>query len=304
MNRAAPLPCLALSCALLLRLAPAQAAPPASTSPGVQPSAGTAAATQPEASAPAVALPQAASQAPGYVDIQADATLTLDLQNGRATTHFSLHPGSNHCDLATGTWAIGGDATRLRALPNPLVVVAGQGTPVTVLTLGLVGLDSTQAPGSTAEIESKILKLGEPMAALPAGPHSVVLRQPGHVPGSANFVLTPGSSVRFSASLAPQEPHARWPAWTAIALGASLLAGAAVLDRFSKFDGLGGDFSRFTLVGVGAAGIVTGTLLAKHWIDQEDDPTPQPIDLKLFSSFVPDECTKATADRSQSAPNQ
>jgi hypothetical protein len=47
-----------------------------------------------------------------------------------------------------------------------------------------------------------------------------------------------------------------------------LVVAAIAIDALSTYDELGGDVTRWSLLGVGAAGFVGGTILLKHTLDE------------------------------------
>lgn len=224
---------------------------------------------------PAPAEPVAAPAKPSILIIAADADFSLTIKSGTTERKIDLKKGENRIELPQGHFVLQADPARMRAEPaeGDLTEPGGE-VRILLTTQGKVAV---AAPGLDArvEVDGKALVAhdGKAQAELPAGPHSVIVRKPGHYGAKGTVDVAPGRTADVSAQLERFEGNGNKTfAWAGIIGGGALIVAAIAVDAFSKYDDIGGDATRWTLLGLGSVGFVGGTILLKGYLDEEAAP--------------------------------
>lgn len=132
--------------------------------------------------------------------------------------------------------------------------------------------------GSKVEIDGKAAMAagGQVQADLPIGSHTLVVTQPGHIGRKATVDVAGGRTTEIFVNLDEfVVPVNNGLAWTGIIGGGVLIVTALVIDGVTTYDKVGGEATRWSLLGVGTAGFVGGTLLLKHNMDEVGTPPTQ-----------------------------
>lgn len=238
--------------------------PPATPAPATAPEAGPA----PE---PAPAPPPPA--APGTLVLQADADdLLADLTAGGATQRIGLKTGDNRVELAAGAVDVlitGKDGREVQR--RSLTLGSGETQTLAIVSRALVRI---LAPAdATVELDSKeqdVKSKGPTDLKLVPGPHKLVIQRPGYFGRSAEVTAVAGKTTTVHVELDEYNAGGKktW-GWVGLIGGGALVVTAIAVDSFSKFDELGGDATRWSLFGLGAAGFVGGTMLLKAAMDEQ-----------------------------------
>lgn len=220
--------------------------------------------------APTPAAPVAA--APGKLIIHADADdLVAEVRApGSEPRMVGLKKGDNPIEVASGTVQISvqtkagkkvGDFTvEVTAGGEAKLVVRSRGTLVVQ-----VPADADVKVGDK-EVEAQD---GKFTVDVEPGSHSVLVQRAGHFGQKGEIAVAAGKT----ATVVPQfEAYdyggKKTYAYAAIIGGGALVLAAIALDTVGTYDEFGGDATRWTLLGVGAAGFVGGTILLKHTLDE------------------------------------
>lgn len=224
--------------------------------------------------APAAPATSAEPARPCAVIVTSDAETTVTLNAGAVERTVTLKPGENRIEMPAGHFAVHADPARARIEPaEGDLGEPGQEVRVTVKTRGHVTV--TVAGEGRAEVDGKPLtaKEGKAEVDLPAGEHSLIVKQPGYFGTKGALAVAPGRTAevvprleKFSGGGNPTL------AWAGILGGGALIVAAISIDAFSKYDQIGGDATRWTLLGLGSVGFVGGTILLKSAIDAEASP--------------------------------
>lgn len=134
------------------------------------------------------------------------------------------------------------------------------------------GILLVQVPADAdVQVEGKDVEAdaGKFQVELEPGSHSLVVQRPGQFGQKGSVAVEAGKT----ATVAPQfETYdyggKKTYAYAGIIGGGVLVVAAIAIDALSTYDEFGGDVTRWSLLGVGAAGFVGGTILLKHTLDQ------------------------------------
>lgn len=155
--------------------------------------------------------------------------------------------------------------------------------------------------GARVEIDGKATPVvaGEALADAGIGSHSVIVTQPGFVGRKASVDVTGGHTSEITANLEKFEvPVDNTLAWVGILGGGALVVSALVIDAVTEYNKVGGEATRWSLLGIGTAGFVGGTLLLKHNLDEVGMPPTKDgsFDVKITRLLSPNgSCNGAMA---------
>ena len=158
---------------------------------------------------------------------------------------------------------------------------------VTVVTKGQVVI---AAAGKTAvQIDGKAQTAadGTVTSTVEAGKHSVVITSPGMVGRSSDIDVVAGKTHSITAALEAFDAGSKPAAWAGIIGGGALILTAVLVESFADVGAMGGDATRWALVGVGTAGFVGGTILMKGILEREANPPIKPGKLDVKVSATP-----------------
>ena len=223
--------------------------------------------------APSPTVVEAPPPAPGALVVVVDADADDAMVGGQS---IALKKGENRVSLPAGnveyvvkfasgitvkgvaTVPAGGEARAEAWSGGRLVVHVGDG--------GKVEVDGKPA----------VVAGGQAALDLPIGTHTVVVTQTGHIGRKASVDVTGGHTSEIMANLDvfAVDVH-NGLAWTGIIGGGALIVAALVIDGVTTYDKVGGEATRWSLLGVGTAGFVGGTLLLKHNMDEVGTPPTQ-----------------------------
>ena len=143
---------------------------------------------------------------------------------------------------------------------------------ITVVTKGkiVVAADAKTA----VQIDGKAVKAndGQVASTLAAGKHSVVITSPGREGLKGDVHVIAGKTHTVSGALKAFDAGSRPAAWAGIIGGGALILTAVLIESFADVSAVGGDATRWALVGVGTAGFVGGTILMKGILEREANP--------------------------------
>ena len=246
--------------------AQAKVAPP-------KPKAPEAAAAVAPAPAP-VALPAAvtaeAPLAPGSLILVVDADTDEATIGGQAA---SLKKGDNKLDMPAGKVAWTVKFANGLTVKGEANVPAGGEARAEAWSAGKLLLHVGE--GAKVEIDGKAAQVaaGQVLQDVGIGSHTVIVTQPGYVGRKASVDVTGGHTTEITASLEKFDmPVNNVLAWVGIVGGGALVVTALIIDAATQYDKVGGEATRWTLLGVGTAGFVGGTLLLKHNMDEVGTP--------------------------------
>ena len=293
---------LALSAAMtaVVALAPMTtwAQQPADRAPAATPAAQAAPATAP-ATSPAPATDRAPAQEPrqepapatpttpipGKLILQADADdLVAEVRApGSEPRMVGLKKGDNSVDVASGAVQVSIQTKGGRKVSDATVdVPAGGEGKLAIRSRGTVII---QVPADAdVSLDGKEVEgqEGKFTAELEPGAHSLVVQRAGHFGQRGEVSVVAGKT----ATVAPQFEGDDYGgkktyAYAAIVGGGALVLAAIALDALGKYDDFGGDVTRWSLLGVGAAGFVGGTILLKHTLDEAAPVKDVRYDVKI-----------------------
>lgn len=210
------------------------------------------------------------------------------------TPEAPLAPGSLilAVDADTDDASVGGQAASLKKGDNKLGLPAGNVAYVVKFANGLTVKGEANVPpggevraeawstgklllhvgeGAKVEIDGKSAQVasGQVLQDVGIGSHTLVVTQPGYIGRKASVDVTGGHTTEITANLDKFEvPVDNTLAWVGIVGGGALVVTALVIDAVTQYDKVGGEATRWSLLGVGTAGFVGGTLLLKHNLDE------------------------------------
>lgn len=222
---------------------------------------------------------------PGNVVVASDSDgLVAEL----AGALHGLKVGDNTYELQPGEHAIiVRDRANKEVATFKVMIESEKDARVTVVTKGQVVI---AAAGDTAvQIDGKAqtAKDGTVAATVAAGKHSIVITSPGRVGRSSDIDVVAGKTHSVTAALEAYDAGSRPAAWAGIIGGGALILTAVLVESFADVSALGGDATRWALVGVGTAGFVGGTILMKGILEREANPPIKPGTLDIKVSATP-----------------
>lgn len=279
---------MALSATTLSAIAsPGQARPEgaskdAAPAPAAAPADGTPAPT--DAAAPAEPAPAPEPPKPGHLVISADAD---ELVAEVAGAVHGLKKGNNSIEVAAGDWTVVVRTKAGKAVGSyPAHVDPGAEVAVTVVSTGAIVVPV--ADGRTVEIGGKAAeaKDGKVEARLPAGKVPVVVKEPGKTGIKGEVEVLMGKTATIDPTLEAFDPGNKTLAWVGILGGGALVLTGVLMEGFVDASSAGGDATRWTMMGVGTAAFVGGTILMKDILAKENDPPVKDgtFDVRLSAS--------------------
>ena len=221
---------------------------------------------------PAVVTPEA-PPAPGALILVVDADTDEATVGGQAA---SLSKGENRLALPAGSVAYVIKFASGLTVKGDAVVPPGGEVRASAWSTG--GILLHVGEGAKVEVDGKALPVvaGQAAADLGIGSHTVVVTQPGYIGRKASVDVTGGHISEITANLQKFEvPVDNTVAWVGILGGGALVITALIIDAATDYNKVGGEATRWTLLGVGTAGFVGGTLLLKHNMDAVGLPPTQ-----------------------------
>lgn len=224
----------------------------------------------PVAAPPAEAAPPAPA-APGVLVLVADDDGLVAEVSG---TIAGLKKGDNRFDLAAGSARVVVKTAAGKVVHEGVAVIPSAAEErIAIVSLGKL---EVRAPAqSKVAVDGKDLTAsGDAYAAdLQPGSHSVVVTSAGRIGKKGSVEIEAGKKAAIAANLEAFEPAGHETlAWVGIIGGSALIVAALVVEATTKYDEAGGDPVRWTLLGVGSAGLVGGTLLLKSAMDEAAAP--------------------------------
>ncbi len=238
----------------------------------------------------AVKVPAAEVVVPAPVPLPAPATAEAPLASGALILVV---------DADTDEATVGGQGASLKKGENKLGLPAGKVAYAVKFPSGLVVKGEASVPpggevraevwsagklllhvgeGAKVEIDGKAAQVasGQVLQEAGIGSHTVIVTQPGFIGRKAAIDVTGGHTTEITANLEKFEtPVDDTLAWIGIIGGGALVVTALVIDAVTQYDKVGGETTRWSLLGVGTAGFVGGTLLLKHNMDEVGTPPTQ-----------------------------
>lgn len=227
--------------------------------------------------APAATATEAAAPAPGALVVTADADgLVLEIRDAGADSRIvGLKAGENRFDLAAGTVQVVVRTAGGQVLNDAKVAVpAGGEVRLSAVSQGQVSVDAGDGAAVTLDGKPVPRTGGVHATSAVAGPHSLVVTQPGRYGQKGAVEVAPGRTAVVKANLQAYDVAGPTPAvaWVGVIGGGVLLLTGVALDALFEADEVGGDATRWALVGVGTAGFVGGTVALKRSMDATGEP--------------------------------
>lgn len=235
--------------------------------------------------APPAAAPVAPPPAPAPAPVALPAPVTVEAPLAPGALILVVDADSDDAN-------IGGQITALKKGENRLGLPAGPLSYAVKFANGLTVKGETNVPpggevraeawsagklllhvgeGAKVEIDGKTAQVasGQVLQEVGIGSHTVVVTQPGYIGRKASVDVTGGHTTEITANLDKFDvPVNNALAWVGIVGGGALIVTALVIDAVTEYDKVGGEATRWSLLGVGTAGFVGGTLLLKHNMDE------------------------------------
>jgi len=190
------------------------------------------------------------------------------------STVTGLKAGDNRFDLPAGLVRV---VVRNKAgailHDAEITVPAGGETRLAVVSLGKLEIDA--GPDAKVIVDGKAVrgKGGRFATSVEPGARSVVVTRPGHVGRKGPVAVESGKTSTVHADLTAHEVAGDTTlAWVGIVGGGALVLGAVAIDSFSSYDDLGGDATRWGILGIGTLGFVGGTILLKSQLEKAGNP--------------------------------
>ncbi|MFZ4577033.1 MAG: hypothetical protein ACOYOB_01455 [Myxococcota bacterium] len=224
---------------------------------------------------PASAVVEVAPAAPGTLVVVVDVDgLAADVA-GAVT---ALKKGENALQVAAGTAKVVVRTAAGAVVKEAEVAVASGATArLDVTTRGKIEVATVR--GAKIELDGKEVPTSDGKAEVDVdmGKHSLVITRSGYFGRKGDVELGAGQRASVTADLAMFEPEndLRAYAWAGIGGGGALILAAVAIDAFANYDSLGGDTVRWTLMGLGTAGFVGGTILLKQGAEASASPPVQ-----------------------------
>lgn len=221
---------------------------------------------------PAPAAPAPAPAAPGKLIIQADADdLVAEVRAPAGEARMvGLKKGDNPIEVASGTVQVSVQTKSGKKVGDFTVELAAGGE--AKLAVRSRGTLVVQVPADAdVKVGDKELEAqeGKFTVDLEPGSHSVLVQRPGYFGQKGDIAVDAGKTATVAPQLEAYDYGGKKTyAYAAIIGGGALVVAAIALDALGSYDEFGGDASRWTLLGVGAAGFVGGTILLKHTLDE------------------------------------
>ncbi len=235
-----------------------EAAPPADRPPAAE--------TPPAAPAPPVVA------APGKLIIQADADdLVAEVRApGSEPRMIGLKKGDNSVEVASGSVQVSVQTKGGKKVSDSTVDVAPGGeAKLAVRSRGTVVIQVPADADVTVGGKDVEGQEGKFTVELEPGAHSLVVQRPGHFGQKGDVTVIAGKTATVAPQLESYDYGGKKTyAYAAILGGGALVVAAIALDALGSYDEFGGDVTRWSLLGLGAAGFVGGTIMLKHTLDE------------------------------------
>ncbi len=262
-------------------------APAAAPAPTPAPADGTPAAPAEGATtgeAPAEPAPAPEPPKPGHLILEADAD---DLVAEVAGAVHGLKKGSNSIEVAAGDWTVVVRTKAGKAIGSyPAHVDPGADATIQIVSTGalVVPVDN----GRTVEIAGKPVeaKDGKIEARFAAGKVPVVVKEPGKTGLKGEVEIVMGKTATIDPKLEAFDPGNKTLAWVGILGGGALVLTGVLMEGLVDASSAGGDATRWTMMGLGTAAFVGGTILMKDILAKENDPPVKDgsFDVRLSAS--------------------
>ncbi len=222
------------------------------------------------AAAEAAAIEAAKPPPPGYVNLASDATGLVAEFNSAL---HGLKEGNNRYELPVGDYAVVvTDGAKKEIAREQVRVESKQTATVTVVTKGKVIIAAGKSVAVQIDGKAAVAKDGKVESTVVAGKHSVVITEPGMIGREGALEVTAGKTHMVSAKLSPYDAGSKTAAWAGVIGGGGLILTAVLLEAFADPVAVGGDATRWALVGVGTTGFVSGTIMMKGILKREANP--------------------------------
>ncbi len=218
---------------------------------------------------------------PGHVNLSSDATgLVAEV----AGALHGLKEGDNKVQLMPGDYDIVvRDGAKKEIARLKVRVESNKVALLTVVTKGKLVVTAGADTGVQVDGKAVAAKDGKAETTVGAGKHSVVITQPGMVGRKGEIDVIAGKTHSITATLKPYDAGSKPAAWAGVLGGGALILTAVLLESFAEPTAVGGDATRWALVGVGMAGFVGGTIMMKGILEREANPPVEPgkLDTKV-----------------------
>ncbi|HAN31849.1 MAG TPA: hypothetical protein DCQ06_09655, partial [Myxococcales bacterium] len=212
--------------------------------------------------------------ASGTLVIKIDvAGLTAHLDCAGGTRKEALSKGDNKLTLPACEYSIAVKDKAGTLVGTYSAAVQGSAEAiVTVATLGRLRL--SVADGSKLEVDGKKVAAKDDTAEaeVKGGKHSVVIKKPGFYGTKTTVDVLAGKTQVLSPTFEKFTAPHKTLAWAGIIGGSALVVAAVVIEGVFPADQLGGDLTRWLIMGAGVTSFVGGTMLMKKALSKENNP--------------------------------
>lgn len=227
--------------------------------------------------------PPAAPPPPGFV------VITVDTEGLSAVVGGEVHglkKGANRFELPAGSATIEVQGKGGKSIQKTDVVIdSAKDAQVSVTLTGKLVINGDALAIS---VDGKDLKKDGASAQtqLLRGKHSVVVTQPGRIGIKSQVEVLAGRTHTIDPRLERFDAGDKRLAWASVLGGGGLIVAAVILERFVDSQSLGGDTTRWIMVGGGIAGFAGGTIMMKKILKREANPPVQDgkLDVKVSAA--------------------
>ena len=204
--------------------------------------------------------------------IQADADdLVAEVRApGSEPRMIGLKKGDNSVEVASGSVQVSVQTKGGKKVSDSTVDVAPGGeAKLAVRSRGTVVIQVPADADVTVGGKDVEGQEGKFTVELEPGAHSLVVQRPGHFGQKGDVTVIAGKTATVAPQLESYDYGGKKTyAYAAILGGGALVVAAIALDALGSYDEFGGDVTRWSLLGLGAAGFVGGTIMLKHTLDE------------------------------------
>jgi len=198
-----------------------------------------------------------------------------------------LKAGENRIELPAGDHTVVVRTKAGKAIGSyPVQVPSGGEARVQIVSTGVVVVPARE--GRVVEVDGKAVeaKDGRYEIRRGAGKVPVVVKEAGKVGRKGEVDILVGKTATLDPTLEAFSAGNKNVALACILGGGALVLGGTLMEVFADADAVGGDGTRWALMGIGTAAFVGGTIWMKDILAKENSPPVQPgtFDVKFAAT--------------------